>query len=164
MPMLMGGCSITDLERRRLEALVADTRRRLTPQPAERRSMAVILAKLLAAFPAQTQSDAPAAQRVEAYFEALSDVPLEFVDDARREVTAGRAPECGGTWAPTPPQFAAVCRRLMQAERMALARVERLLAAKPYAEVSSDERKRVSAGLDKLKADLAALSLTSHHD
>lgn len=152
--MLMSGCSITELDRRRLEALVSDTRRSLTPQPGDRRGLAVVLAKLLAAFPAQSQSNAPAAQRVEAYFEALSDVPLQFIEEARQAVVTGRAPEHSGAWAPTPPQFAAICRRMMEDERANLRRVERLLTAKPYEDLDFSES--VASGLDKLRMNLAA--------
>lgn len=153
-PMMMAGCSITELDRRRLEAVVADTRRSLTPQPGDRRGLAVVLAKLIAAFPAQSQSNAPAAQRVEAYFEALSDVPLHFVEQARQDVVSGRAPEHSGAWAPTPPQFAAICRRMMEEERVHLRRVERLLGAKPYEEIDFSEN--VATGLDKLRMTIAA--------
>lgn len=152
--MMMAGCSITELDRRRLDALVADTRRSLIPQPGDRRGLSVVLAKMLAAFPAQSASAAPAAQRVEAYFEALSDVPLQFVDEARQAVVKGRAPEHSGAWAPTPPQFAAICRRMMEDERANLRRVERLLAAKPYDEIDFSEN--VASGLDKLRMTIAA--------
>lgn len=152
--MMMSGCSITELDRRRLEALVEGTRRSLTPQPGERRGLAVVLAKLLAAFPAQSQSDAPASQRVDAYFEALADVPLQFADEARQDVVCGRAPEHSGAWAPTPPQFAAICRRMMEDERVKLRQVERLLTAKPYDEIDFSEN--VATGLDQLLAKLAA--------
>jgi hypothetical protein len=156
-PVMMVGCSITDPDRRRLEATAQGIRQRLTPQPGERQAMAVVLAKLLAAFPAQSQSDAPAAQRIEAYFEALSDVSMLILDAARKEIIAGKAPECSGTWAPTPPQVATVCRRLMSDERRTLEKIERLLTAEPIEEISMDERKRVAAGLDRLKFDLKAM-------
>lgn len=157
-PILMAGCSITEVDRRRLEATAEGIRHRLTPQPGERPAMAVILAKLLAAFPAQSQSDAPAAQRIEAYFEALSDVSMIILDTARKEIITGKAPECSGTWAPTPPQVATVCRRLVADERRTLEKIDRLLAAEPIAEISRDERKRVAAGLDRLKFDLKAMA------
>ena len=62
--------------------------------------------------------------------------------------------------APTPPQVATVCRRLVADERRTLEKIERLLAATPIAEeVSMDERKRVAAGLDRLKFDLKAMAV-----
>jgi len=155
---MMSGCSITTEERRRLEATAQGIRLRLVPQPGERKMVAVVLAKLLAAFPAQSQSDAPAAQRIEAYFEALADVPMLVIDEARKQIITGKAPECSGTWAPTPPQVATVCRRLMADERRTLEKVERLLAAKPIDQIDEDERKRVAAGLDRLKFDLKAMA------
>lgn len=158
-PALMSGCSITAPDRRRLEATAQGIKQRLIPQPGERQAMAVILAKMLAAFPAQSQSDAPAAQRIEAYFEALSDVPMTILDVARKEIITGKAPECSGTWAPTPPQVATVCRRLMSDERRTLERIERLLTAEPIEEIELGERERVGAGFDRLKFDLKAMAV-----
>lgn len=157
-PTMMSGCSITPAERSRIEGLARQHRERLAVGPDDRRAIVVILAKLLAAFPAQSQSDGPAEQRAEAYMEALAGIPAWVVEDARKAVIAGMAAECVGKWAPTPPQLAAVCRRLMKPHTDTIRDLERILAATGDVEPNERERERVAAGFDKLKSDLLGSS------
>ena len=105
-PTLMSGWSITDDERSRIAGLIKHHKARMTPQVGDHRLIAVTLAKLMAAFPAQSQSEGPAEQRVEAYFEALGGMPAWAAEEARKAVISGQALECSTAWAPTPP-----CRR-----------------------------------------------------
>lgn len=160
-PILMSGCSVTERERSRIIALIARHKTKLSPGHEDRRAIAVILAKLLAAFPAQSQSEAPAAQRVDAYFEALGGVPAWAVDEARKYIITGMAAECTGSFAPTPPQLATVCRRMMAHDREIVMDLERILLAASEHEPSVDERERVSTGFDRLKADLAGSTPTN---
>lgn len=153
-PILMSGCSIAELERARITGLIARHKARLEPGHNDRKAIAVVLAKLLAAFPAQAQSEAPAAQRVDAYFEALHGIPAWAVDEARKCIITGMAAECAGSFAPTPPQLAAVCRRMLAQDTKIIADLERILAAASEHGPSDAERERVSSGFDRLKADL----------
>ena len=153
-PILPAGLSISESQRRSIEADIVVFRAHLTPQPDNHRRTAIVLAKLLAAFPAQSQSDAPIEQRMEAYFEALHGVPAWAVDRARLDIIAGRADGLSGVWAPTPPQLAKIARSAMRRDQAILADLERVAAAKPYEDIDLAERKRVAAGFDKLRADL----------
>lgn len=158
---MMSGCSITPAERSRIEGLARQHRERLAVGPDDRRATVVILAKLFAAFPAQSQSDGPAEQRAEAYMEALAGIPAWVVEDARKAIITGMAAECVGKWAPNPPQIAAVCRRLMKPHTDTIRDLERILATTGDVEPNNGERERVAAGFAKLKAVLLGSSPTN---
>jgi hypothetical protein len=155
-PMLPAGVSLTADQHRQIWAMIDQYRSRLEPQPGNHRLVAVVLAKLLAAFPAQGQSDVPAEQRMDAYFEALHGVPAWAADEARKAIITGSVPDLSGIWAPTPPQFAKVARAMLEGSRRTLAELERIAAAKAYEDIDQGVRERVSDGWGKLRADLIA--------
>lgn len=81
------------------------------------------LAKLFAAFPAQTQDDGATRLRMEAYFDALADVPAWAVGEARRQIVSGWT-TLDTRFAPTPPQLASLARMIVQPYRKALSDLE----------------------------------------
>jgi len=154
-PMFQSGFSITEAQRRELDAAIADYRDRLEPRPNNHRGLAVVLAKLLAAFPAPVQSDAPVEQRMDAYFEALHDVPAWAADEARKMVVGGRVTDLNPAWAPTPPQFARIARQVMRPDQIILADMERIAAAKTMQEIDQGERERVADGWQRVGMAMA---------
>src|SRR3990167_4482687 len=136
-PCLMTGFSISEAEKRRLRAMIAQLQARISPPPGNSRLLAVSLAKLFAAFPAQAQSDAPVEQRMEAYFEALHDVPAWAVEDARYAIVRGNV-DLNDTWAPTPPQLAKIARERMKSAQADLSDLILIEQAKPIDEAVSE--------------------------
>lgn len=132
----------------------AQLQARLTPGPDNAKALAVILAKLFAAFPAQAQSDTPTEQRVDAYFEALGDVPAWAVEAVARAILRGET-ETDGRFMPTPPQLGALAREQLRSTHADLATVQRIMAAKPIgAETSAAERERVKEGFKRFQREL----------
>ncbi len=112
------------------------------------------LAKLLACFPSQAQSDSPANLRMEGYFEALADVPVWAVAEARRRILRNEI-SFGHNFCPGPPELAGVVRIVLRPVRADLADLRRILAAATSQDVTVAERERVSTGWKKLKVDLS---------
>lgn len=155
-PMLPSGFSISEGQRRELDSAIAQYRARLAPASDNHRMTAVVLAKLLAAFPAPAQSDAPVEQRMDAYFEALHGIPAWAVDEARKAIIAGKVPDLSGVWAPTPPQLAKVARMAMERDQRVLVDLERIAAAKQFEDIDQRASRRIADGFDRLRADLIA--------
>lgn len=125
----MGGYSLTVEEKMRLRDYLDRYREWVSPRYVDEPPVAVVLAKLLAAFPSQSQSESPAAQRIDAYFEALNGLPLWAIDEARKAVIGGRISDLDPRWAPTPPQFARIVEMIMAPHRSALAELARIAVA-----------------------------------
>lgn len=119
-----------------------------------RKEVAVELAKLFAAFPAQEQSGGTLDLRMEAYFEALHGIPAWAVQEARLRVIRGEVSTLNPTFSPTPPEFAAAARRIMEPVRGDLARLQAIEAAAKDSDPSSEERGRVVAQMDALRAEM----------
>jgi hypothetical protein len=141
----------TDSERQQIPALLSSLKQRLSAAPGDRQLIAAELAKLLAAFPAQAQSDAPASLRIEAYFEAVGDAPAWAVQQARLRIIRGEVGSLDTRFAPNPPQLAAVVRDLLSSLRNDLADLERLSAAVVEHVPTPEERARVAAKFAELK-------------
>ena len=144
-PTLMSGMEPTDSERQQIPVLASNLKRRLTAAPGDRALIAVELAKLLAAFPAQAQSDAPASLRIEAYFEAIGDAPAWAVQQARLRIIRGEVGSLDTRFAPGPAQVAVVLRDLLSSLRNDLIDLERLSAAVVEHVPTPEERARVAA-------------------
>ena len=86
------------------------------------------LAKLFAAFPAQTQNDGATRLRMEAYFEAIGDLPAWAIAEARRRIIRGET-LLDLRFAPSPPQLSVIARAVVTPYRMALADLERIQVA-----------------------------------
>ncbi len=155
-PTLMTGFSISQSERTRIEGMIKQRRDRVATGRDDRKAIIVTLGKLLAAFPTQAQSDGSAEQRVEAYLEALGGIPAWAVDEARKLIITGMAAECAGSWAPTPPQLVAVCRRILKPDMDIIRDLERVLDAADNTEPDKGERERVIDGFAGLRNKLAA--------
>lgn len=116
--------------------------------------VAVELAKLLAAFPAQEQSASPVALRMEAYFDALFGIPAWAVEQARLKVIRREVATLNPTFAPTPPEFGEIARNIVAPLRADLNRMEEIAQATANLEPTPEERERIVTGFDNLKAEL----------
>jgi hypothetical protein len=92
----------------------------LSPGPDNLKLLAIELAKLLAAFPAQDQSDAAAKLRMAAYCEALAEVPAWAVAEARVRILRGEVESISNKFAPTPPELASIAKMIMRPHRARL--------------------------------------------
>ncbi len=111
------------------------------------------LARLLACFPSQAQSDTPADLRMEGYFEALSGVPAWAVAEARGRILRGEV-TLGHGFCPTPPELARIVQLVLRPMRVDLDDLRKILAAANPQEPTPQERRRVVEGFQKLRADL----------
>lgn len=157
-PVLMGSTMPSEAERRRISMLAAQFKSRLTPSPDNAKHLAVVLAKLFAAFPASSaEPEASTKLRMEAYFDALAKIPAWAVAEARDAVLRGEG-GCDGRFAPPPPQLARLAREAMRQtaeDYHALARLEQAVVR---AGPSDEDRERVAAGLAALRDELAGAS------
>ena len=101
-PVLPPGMTIPERERQRISVLATEYRDRLSPGRDNRKHLAVILAKLLAAFPAPTAGETSTDLRIAAYLEAVETIPAWAVDAARGAMRTGGA---GGASGPGRPPF-----------------------------------------------------------
>lgn len=160
-PTLMSGVHPTAQQVRAVQDRLSGLRNLVASEP-DRQQVAVELAKLLAAFPAQDQSDAPAELRMAAYFEALEGVPAWAAGEARGKVMRGEA-GIDMRFAPTPPQFAATAKNILEPLRRDLAKLEQVATAieADRDNPSEAEQARVAEGFAALKADMRP-SRTAH--
>ena len=147
----MEGIIPSPTDKRNLTATIERLRARLSPSPGDRVQTAGHLAMMLAAFPAQAQSEGPSSLRADAYFEALDGIPSWATGQAGQLVIRGQA-GLDGRFAPTPPQFAMVARREMQAMRNDLAQLDRIAEAVANMAPAIEEKARVVEGFAVLRA------------
>lgn len=152
-PILMGGRKMTEEQRRRISSFRRAILARLSPQPGNDRAVAVVIAKLLSAFPVQGQSDTPTELRMETYFDALDGMPAWAVDEACRAIVRGET-GLDGRFAPTPPQLAAATADRMRQLRADLRDLDTLLKVEVEADESPEAKARVAAGFDALRREL----------
>jgi hypothetical protein len=154
-PALMSGMEPTEQERAQIPGLLSTLKRQLSAGPSDRQGIAAELANMFAAFPAQDQSDTPAALRIGAYFDALSDAPVWAIRQARLKVISGEyVGSLDSRFAPTPPQFAGIVRSILKPLRDDLADLEKISAAVADHVPSAEERARVAQGFEDLKHSL----------
>ncbi len=151
-PVLMGRRPLPDWQTRHIEEQIKALQARLSPS-SDREGMAVELARLLACFPSQAQSDTPADLRMEGYFEALAGVPAWAVGEARGRILRGEV-TLGHGFCPTPPELANVVRVVLRPMRADLDDMRKILAASSPQEPTPEERERVAEGFKRLRADL----------
>ncbi len=151
----MGRSQLPEWQKRYIEVLIQDMRDRLSPS-SDRKELAMEVAKLMAAFPSQSFADSPAALRIQAYFEALADAPVWAVADARLRILRGEI-TLGHRFCPTPPELAAIVRVVLRPLRADLDDLRKILAAAEDRETTPEERQRVAAGWQKLRADIAKI-------
>ncbi len=154
--VLMGRPQLPEWQKAHIASLIKDLENRLTPSASCRAIMAVEIAKLMAAFPMQTTGDSPAVLRAQAYFEALDDVPVWAVAEARGRILRGEV-TLGHGFCPSPPELANIVRLVLRPLRADLDDLRRILAAANPQEVAPQEWDRVADGFRKLKLDLAGL-------
>lgn len=152
-PVLMGRMRLADYQTRHIAAEINRLRGLLSPS-SDRTGMAVELARLLAAFPSQQQSDTPAELRMAAYFEALEGVPAWAVGEARARILRGEV-VLDHRFCPTPPELANVVRIVLRPLRADLDDLRKIQAAATGDHTPTEaEKRRVSEGFQRLRADL----------
>jgi len=116
--------------------------------------LAVELARMLSAFPAQKTDEKSTKLRMEAYFEVLGGVPVWTVSAARLAALRGEG-GCDPRFAPTSSQIAVLANKRLQDVRDEISMLTKLLQVKPaYEEPSLEEYERVNQGFSELKAGL----------
>ncbi len=152
----MGHPQLPEWQRRYIATLMTSLGERLAPPDQghdSSRAAAVEIAKLMAAFPTQAQSDTPTSLRMQAYFEALADAPVWAIAEARARILRGEV-TLGHGFCPSPPELANVVRLVLRPLRADLDDLRRILAASNPQEVAPQERERVAEGFKRLRADL----------
>lgn len=91
---------------------------------------------------------------MEAYFDALGGVPSWAVADARLKVIRREVATLNPTYAPTPPEFGEIARRILSPIRGDLARLEAIATAADDHEPTPEERARVAEGFAELRGEL----------
>ena len=152
-PVLPSGMTISERERQRISVLATGYRDQLSPGRDNRKHLAVILAKLLAAFPAPQAGETSTDLRIAAYLEAVETIPAWAVDAARGAIVRGET-ECDTRFAPTPPQLARIARKAMAPMYETAVELDRIVQAVERLEPGEEERARVSAGLAALYREL----------
>lgn len=152
-PTLMQGVTVSNRQRDAIQTHLTRLKSRLSCGGQNRSEVAIELAKLFAAFPAQSQSDTPAELRMEAYFEALAGVPGWTVREARGRIIRGET-TLNPSFMPTPPQMAELARAILEPIRSDLRRLEALATADANREPPPEERARVTEAFDKLKGEM----------
>lgn len=151
--VLRPGTAVSETDRQRISALASGYRDRLSPGRDNRRELAVVLARLLAAFPAPAAGETSTDLRIAAYLEAVETIPAWAVDAARGAIVRGET-ECDPRFAPTPPQLARIAREAMRPMAKEATELEGLARAVERLEPDEAERARVSAGLAALYREL----------
>ncbi len=152
----MGRPQLPEWQKRYIETLIRSLGDRLAPPDQghdSSKAVAVEIAKLMAAFPTQAQSDTPTSLRMQAYFEALADAPVWAVAEARGRILRGEV-TLGHPFCPSPPELAGIVKMVLRPLRADLDDLRRILAASDPQEVEPQERERVAEGFRKLKLDL----------
>lgn len=153
-PVLMAGVEVSEADRQRISVLATSYRDRLSPGRDNRRELAVVLAKLLAAFPASASAGETSTDlRMAAYLEAVETMPAWAVDAARLAILRGET-DADPRFAPTPPQLARAARAAMRPMAETAADLDRIAMASGVRDVSPEERARVAEGFDVLASEL----------
>lgn len=153
-PMLMGGFRISPDQRRQIEASISSFRRQLSVGPNDRQAIGLELAKLLTAFPIQSQDGLSADMRIDAYVDAIGIAPAWAVREARLKVVRGEVPELNKNFAPTPPAFADIVKAVLRPFRADLADLEALGQIESAHEPTPEEQERVAKAVEDLRAEL----------
>lgn len=156
-PVLRAGVTIPKTDRQRISVLATSYRDKLSPGRDNRRELAVVLAKLLAGFPAPASGETSTELRIAAYLEAVETIPAWAVDAARQAITRGET-DADPRFAPTPPQLARLARQAMEPIGRIVTDLERIAAAAEQHEPDDAERVRIAAGLAAFRAELAGAS------
>lgn len=110
---------------------------------------------MLAAFPAQAQSEGPADLRMEGYFVGLTGLPLFAIRAAREKIIAGET-NLDSRFAPTPPQFAVLARSMLAPLQRDLSDLHSIADRAEMPEPVASEQARIMKGFEKLHADIQA--------
>ena len=113
----------------------------------------MVLARLLAAFPAPAAGETSTDLRIAAYLDAVETIPAWAVDAARGAIVRGET-ECDTRFAPTPPQLACIARKAMAPMYETAVALDRIVRAAERQEPGEEEMARVSAGLAALYREL----------
>jgi len=136
---------------RQIADSISSYRRSLSPGPGDIKAKGIVVSRLLTSFPVPAGEQA---LRGDAYLEAVENLPAWAVERAAGRFIRGEA-GVDTRFCPTPPQLGQEARRAMQPARDDLAILERLKTAVADRDIPPGEHKRVSAGFDKLLAELA---------
>lgn len=126
---LSGGSTLTDSERRRAEALLAELEAATLAHGDVRKEQFGLISKMLLTYPVANASTESGKARGEAYLEALDDVPPVVLAQAIRQWNRGEAGDHDYRWAPAPAVLRAVCTKIREPLMSAAADLRALLGA-----------------------------------
>ncbi len=152
-PILMTGFKPSEAQNRHIAAEIKRLKGLLSPSRDSDREIAVELAKMLAVFPSQDQSGAPAKLRIDAYIEALSHLPAWAIGEARARILRGDI-VIGHRFMPSPPELVRAVGTVTRPLRDDLADLKRIQQAAAGNEPSAEERRRISKAFDELAVSL----------
>lgn len=148
-PILMGQLTITPEQRQTIRHKSLTLGARLFAGPDERAMVAVELAKMFAAFPAQGAQETAAA-RVAAYYETLAGSPVWAVAEARRRIMAREVKLSSTLYAPPPLELAGMVDDVLRPYRDDFRDLDVLLSIATGGEPDPEVKQMVADGFDAL--------------
>lgn len=143
-----------------MAAAIAAMTARLKPGPKHRETVAIMVTRLLAAFPSERLDDVTAKARAEAFWQALSDKPGWAIEDTVVAIVRGEEPGMSRSYAPTPPALAAAVLRRIAPIFNDRRRLEIVAVATPYSE-PPPAKQFIIDGFDDLRHEIASKAETA---
>lgn len=155
---LLPGKDISPAERHGMQARLSTLRQCLDQR--DRKATEAIVAAFLTSYGSSRGSETDAKIVVGTYASVLADIPPWAVAEAARAWTRGGYGAVASAFAPSAAQFHECAATIIRNYAREADELTTLLAAKTQP-IPADERKRVSAGFDKLVADLGGRQPTT---
>lgn len=137
--------------------------KRLVAQPGEAPVLAGELARIVDALPHQAGGELVGALRARGYIEAMGNVPVWAVAEARRQIFAGMTPY-GKPFAPTPVELGNLVRTIMSTYRQDVVDLGTLLQIAGEVEPDPEVKQMVAYGFDSLTAELGGKGGARRHE
>lgn len=127
--------------------------------PGDREEIKTRVAGLLKAFAGREVAEIEQKLSLSLYGSALASFPLWVVSEVCRRTLEGRAETITvSAFAPSPPQLAAECRRIVEPYLAECGAIHEVLQATPYDVATDEQRARIDRLVADLKESLAAQS------
>jgi hypothetical protein len=159
---LMSGVKISDQERSQAEAHLRLIQTALDPHHPDRAMCSMarfsLLTRMMMAYSAGATTDEAAGARLDAYADAVDDMPPWAIGEAIKRWHRGTCANLGFvpnyTWAPAPAHLRMVCKALIAEYETTAAKLNRLLAAVPIAEATriDEDIERVRAAAESFRS------------
>lgn len=151
--VLLPGKEITPDERRGMEVRLSTLRRFLDER--DRRATEAIIGAFLASYGSSRGNEHEARLVIGSYASVLAEIPPWAVAETARAWTRGGYGAVASAFAPSAAQFHEAALRVVSNYQREAADLTAVLGATTQ-DVPADERDRVAAGMDRLRADIAS--------